>query len=442
METICAIATAPGGAIGIVRLSGDDAISLTEKILDRNLQEKVTYAHILDNGEILDEVIVTIFRQPHSYTGENTAEISCHGSPYILQRTMELLVAQGCKPARPGEFTQRAFLNHKMDLSRAEAVADLIAARSKAQQRMAMQQMRGNFSKSLSELRDQLLHITSLLELELDFSDHEDLEFADRSELIALAKTIEEKVSSLLNSFKLGNAIKHGVPVAIVGKTNAGKSTLLNALVGEERALVSDINGTTRDTIEDIVNIEGTLFRFIDTAGIRRTDDIVETMGIERTFQTIAKADIILWVIDAQDSKDVLKELEQQMRQHCDSKKLICVFNKTDLQTPQFIPKGINTVSISAKKNIGMDKLRDLLKVSTDIAPAEDVIVSNIRHYEALCEARTSLKRAQSGLINHLSGEFVSQDLRACIQSLSEIVGDITSQSVLNNIFSHFCIGK
>lgn len=442
METICAIATAPGGAIGIVRLSGDDAISLTEKILDRHLQEKVTYAHILDNGEILDEVIVTIFWQPHSYTGENTAEISCHGSPYILQRTMELLVAQGCKPAKPGEFTQRAFLNHKMDLSRAEAVADLIAARSKAQQRMAMQQMRGNFSKSLSELRDQLLHITSLLELELDFSDHEDLEFADRSELIALAKTIEEKVSSLLNSFKLGNAIKHGVPVAIVGKTNAGKSTLLNALVGEERALVSDINGTTRDTIEDIVNIEGTLFRFIDTAGIRRTDDIVETMGIERTFQTIAKADVILWVIDAQDSKDVLKELEQQMRQHCDSKKLICVFNKTDLQTPQFIPKGIDTVSISAKKNIGIEKLRDLLKVSTDIAPAEDVIVSNIRHYEALCEARTSLKRAQSGLINHLSGEFVSQDLRACIQSLSEIVGDITSQSVLNNIFSHFCIGK
>ena len=239
---------------------------------------------------------MTIFRQPHSYTGENTAEISCHGSPYILQRTMELLVAQGCKPARPGEFTQRAFLNHKMDLSRAEAVADLIAARSKAQQRMAMQQMRGNFSKSLSELRDQLLHITSLLELELDFSDHEDLEFADRSELIALAKTIEEKVSSLLKSFKLGNAIKHGVPVAIVGKTNAGKSTLLNALVGEERALVSDINGTTRDTIEDIVNIEGTLFRFIDTAGIRRTDDIVETMGIERTFQTIAKADIVLWL--------------------------------------------------------------------------------------------------------------------------------------------------
>lgn len=442
METICAIATAPGGAIGIVRLSGDDAISLTEKILDRNLQKKVTYAHILDNGEILDGVIVTIFRQPHSYTGENTAEISCHGSPYILQRTMELLIAQGCKPARPGEFTQRAFLNHKMDLSRAEAVADLIAARSKAQQRMAMQQMRGNFSKSLSELRDQLLHITSLLELELDFSDHEDLEFADRSELIALAKTIEEKVSSLLNSFKLGNAIKHGVPVAIVGKTNAGKSTLLNALVGEERALVSDINGTTRDTIEDIVNIAGTLFRFIDTAGIRRTDDIVETMGIERTFQTIAKADIVLWVIDAQDSKDVLKELEQQMRQHCDSKKLICVFNKTDLQFPQFIPKGIDTISISAKMNIGMDKLRDLLKVSTDTAPAEDVIVSNIRHYEALCEARTSLKRAQSGLINHLSGEFVSQDLRACIQSLSEIVGDITSQSVLNNIFSHFCIGK
>ena len=432
METICAIATAPGGAIGIVRLSGDDAISLTEKILDRHLQEKVTYAHILDNGEILDEVIVTIFRQPHSYTGENTAEISCHGSPYILQRTMELLVAQGCKPARPGEFTQRAFLNHKMDLSRAEAVADLIAARSKAQQRMAMQQMRGNFSKSLSELRDQLLHITSLLELELDFSDHEDLEFADRSELIALAKTIEEKVSSLLNSFKLGNAIKHGVPVAIVGKTNAGKSTLLNALVGEERALVSDINGTTRDTI----------FRFIDTAGIRRTDDIVETMGIERTFQTIVKADIVLWIIDAQDSKDVLKELEEQMRQHCDSKKLICVFNKTDLQFPQFIPEGIDSVSISAKMNIGMDKLRDLLKVSTDIVPAEDVIISNIRHYEALCEAKNSLERAQSGLINHLSGEFVSQDLRACIQSLSEIVGDITSQSVLNNIFSHFCIGK
>ena len=243
METICAIATAPGGAIGIVRLSGDDAINFTERILDRNLLEKVTYAHILDNGEILDEVIVTIFRQPYSYTGENLAEISCHGSPYILQRTMEILIELGCKLAKPGEFTQRAFLNHKMDLSRAEAVADLIAATSKAQQRMAMQQMRGDFSKSLGELRDQLLHITSLLELELDFSDHEDLKFADRSELIALTKTIERKVDSLLNSFKLGNAIKHGVPVAIVGKTNAGKSTLLNALLGEERAWSAMLTG-------------------------------------------------------------------------------------------------------------------------------------------------------------------------------------------------------
>ena len=458
-DTICAISTAQGGAIGVIRVSGPEAIDAASRIFTpmhgKPLHERPHYTltfgkiHAAD-GEVIDEVLVSLFRAPHSYTGEDSVEFSCHGSTYILQQVMSRLLENGCRLAQPGEYTQRAFLNGKMDLSQAEAVADLIASTSAATHRLAMNQMRGGFSKELSTLRDKLLHLTSLMELELDFSDHEELEFADRSELSQIASDIERTVSRLAHSFSVGNAIKNGVPVAIIGETNVGKSTLLNALLGEERAIVSDIHGTTRDVIEDTVNLRGITFRFIDTAGIRQTTDVVESIGIERTFQKMNQADIVLWMIDSADSESIIQNSE--FRNAVSNKRLLLLFNKSDQITPEqrealeqaFADIDAPKLFISAKSRTGLEELETLL-VNTAALPEisqNDVIVTNIRHYEALVRALESIHRVQDGLQTGLSGDFISQDLRECIHHLSDIVGEVSTDSVLQNIFKHFCIGK
>jgi tRNA modification GTPase len=381
----------------------------------------VCYGHIRDGAEVVDECMVSVFKAPHSYTGEDSAEISCHGSRYILNKVLELLVQNGCRMAEPGEYTMRAYLNGKMDLSQAEAVADLIASTNKATHQMAMSQLRGGISTELSRLREQLLKLTSLLELELDFSDHEDLEFADRSELLALAQQTDVHISRLAESFHAGNALKNGIPVAIVGAPNVGKSTLLNALVGEERAIVSDIQGTTRDAIEDTIQLGGITFRFIDTAGIRHTDDQIELMGIDRSIAAAQRAQIILMMTQPGTPYPDIPVRDDQT--------LIRIENKTE--------------HFQAKYGEGLDQLRQQLIDAAPKTSDNDVIVTNARHYEALCRAHSHLLRVINGLQQQMSGDLLSEDLRQTLDTLAEITGgQITPNEVLGNIFSHFCVGK
>lgn len=456
-ETICALATAPGGALGIIRISGPQSLEILSRIFTKDLSDArpntIHYGHIVEHSadsatvsqHPIDEVLVSVFRAPHSYTGEDSAEISCHGSRYILNKVLELLIHNGCRMANPGEYTQRAYLNGKLDLSQAEAVADLIASTNQASHQLAISQLRGGISTELSRLREQLLRLTSLLELELDFSDHEDLEFADRTELLQLTNKIENRIATLAHSFETGQAIKQGVPVAIVGKTNVGKSTLLNRLLKDERAIVSDIHGTTRDTIEDTIDINGITFRFIDTAGIRQTTDQIEQIGISRTYQTIDRARIILWIIDALPSTTEQEDIEAR----CQGKSLIIVCNKSDkgvtVANATFNIRYSAFLQISAKTGQGIDDLETAIYQAANIPDLSenDVIINNARHYEALQRAHTSIIHVLEGLHNELSADLLSEDLRQTLDILAEITGEqITPQETLNNIFQHFCVGK
>ncbi len=472
-ECICALATPAGGAIGIIRLSGKNAITITDKIFQsansKSLEEAkpytLHYGEIKDkDGNTIDDVLVSVFRAPHSYTGENSTEISCHGSRYILQQILHRFTEVGCRQAEPGEYTRRAYLNGKMDLSQAEAVADLIASTNKATHKMALSQLKGHFSNELSLLREKLLKMTSLLELELDFSDHEELEFADRSELQALAEEINHKITTLAHSFETGNALKQGVAVAIVGKTNVGKSTLLNRLLHEEKAIVSDIHGTTRDVIEDTTLIDGITFRFIDTAGIRKTDDVVENIGIERTFQKMEEAKIVIWLLDEQPSASEIEEMKLKNQ----GKKLLVVFNKMDklendkLAFDKFTHSCGSDSSeseasegdssepeaplfISARTGENVSSLEQALVKAADIPEIteNDVIITSARHYEALLRAHNSLSRVLESMEMGMSGDIIAEDLKMVLEELGEITGgQISSQETLNNIFKHFCIGK
>ena len=463
MSTIAAIATAPGGAIGIIRVSGTEAINIVNSVFSKDILDAKGYSlhygqitntsplgEIERGPHIIDDVLVSVFRSPHSYTGEDSIEISCHGSRYILETILSLLIEKGCLLAQPGEFTQRAFLNGKMDLTQAEAVADLIASSNASQHRIAINQMRGGITSRLHELRDKLLHLTSLLELELDFSDHEELEFADRSELEDVALSIKQEITKLLESFSAGNAIKNGIPVAIIGAPNVGKSTLLNALLGDDRAIVSDIQGTTRDLIEDTITIEGRLFRFIDTAGIRHTDDTIENLGIERSLKAAKKARIIILMRDDEHDYPELPQPSALSPQPSDPQPSALSHQPSDPQPSVLSPQPSVIIRIHNKSDnfqalngIGIDELKQKLVYS---APSnDDAVVVNQRHKEALTMALADIQRAIAALKQGLSGDLVSEDLRLCIQHLADILGGegtITTPEVLANIFKHFCVGK
>ncbi|NLU30528.1 MAG: tRNA uridine-5-carboxymethylaminomethyl(34) synthesis GTPase MnmE [Bacteroidales bacterium] len=459
-DIICAVSTPPGmGAIAVIRLSGEGSIAVTDTLFVSPSGKKlagakantVLFGQIVFNNEVTDEVLVTVFRAPHSFTGEESVEISCHGSVYIQQKIVEALIARGVRLAQPGEFTRRAFGNGKFDLSQAEAVADLIASASQASHRVAMNQMRGGFAGKLAELRDKLLQFVSLVELELDFPE-EDVEFANRQKLYELTEEIEREIDKLARSFQLGNAIKNGIPVAIIGETNAGKSTLLNLLLNEEKAIVSDIHGTTRDVIEDTVNISGVSFRFIDTAGIRHTTDTIETMGIERTFQKIGQASIVLWMIDLTTPVEKIESLAESIVPKLADKHVLLLFNKADLlpdaervEKEHILPElKAERLFISAKKQQNTDVLQQLLLKAAAIPQIgeHDVIVTNLRHYEALVKALEAVRRVKEGLEIGISSDFISQDIRECMFFLGEITGQISTDEILGNIFSKFCIGK
>ena len=456
MSTICAISTAPGvGGIAVIRVSGKEAVAMSDKLFKPKAATKqlltlpaysLTFGDLINptNGEVLDEVMVSLYRAPHSFTGEDVVEIACHGSLYLQQEILKLLLSEGATLAQPGEFTRRAFQNGRMDLSQAEAVADLIAAQSAAANRLAMQQMRGGFSMELQKLREQLLHFTSLVELELDFSE-EEVEFADREQLRQLADTIATMLEKLTRSFSLGNAIKNGIPVAIVGETNVGKSTLLNLLLNEERALVSDIHGTTRDTVEDTVNLNGTLFRFIDTAGIRNTEDTVENMGIERTYQKIEQAQIILWLVDCTDVTEHIEWLAERILKRAGNKKVILVLNKIDKISAEerdildtiFTTYPFERVYLSAKQRLNVEHLQEALINAAQLPEnsENDVVVTNLRHYEAVMHALENIQRVQEGLQANISGDLLSRGIRACMDYLGEITRQMSKYEILGKYF-------
>lgn len=466
--TIVAPATTPGtGAITIIRVSGPQAFSVCDSVVTLRYGKvvdaegySVHYGIVYSGQDVLDEVLVTVFRAPHSYTGEDSVEISCHASSYIASELLRLLVDAGASYAEPGEFTQRAFLNGKMDLAQAEAVADVISSTSSAAHRVALNQLRGGFSSELQQMRGELLDMTSLMELELDFSE-DDVEFADRARLSSLLDSVLKHIGKLTDSFRLGNAVKNGVPVAIVGAANSGKSTLLNALLGEDRAIVSDVAGTTRDTIEETFNLDGVLFRFIDTAGLRESSDVVERIGIERTFRKISEADIVLCVLDlASDSVDLLNNVKT-LAHAVDfvKQKVIFLMNKADFVGDKVLNKNvsalndfiscldfqIDTLVMSAKTGMGLDHLKKLLvDFEKDLVSNTDsTLITNLRHYEALTRAASALQAVRSGLTTSLPTDLVAEDLRTALSALSEILGSsITPQETLENIFKNFCIGK
>jgi len=460
-STICAISTPPGiGGIAIIRLSGKEAVPIVEKIFkspasDKKLSNQrantLHFGTIKSGDDLIDEVVVSLFKSPHSFTGEDIVEISCHGSVYIQQLILQLLISNGARLARPGEFTQRAFLNGKMDLSQAEAVADLIASGNAAAHKLSITQMRGGYSREINQLRDELLRFAALVELELDFSE-EDVEFADRSALIELSTRIAMLLKKLTESFRLGNVIKNGIPVAIIGETNVGKSTLLNALLNEDKAIVSDIHGTTRDVIEDVVNIDGTLFRFSDTAGIRETTDVIESMGIERSYNQLMKAEIVLLVTDISGPVDPILDRILKIRKKIADQQLIIIANKVDIASAEAQTKlsgftlkpNEKLVFIAAKSRANLDELIQLMKRAVDfdsIGP-EEIIVSNVRHYEALMLAFSAIEMVVQGLKTGISGDFLAQDIRECLHYLGEITGEISTDEILGHIFKHFCIGK
>ena len=447
MSTICAISTPYGtGGIAVIRVSGEEAVTIADRLFEGRVSlvkvqgGSVHFGRIQRNNEVLDEVLCSVFLAPHSFTGENTVEIACHGSLYIQQTLLQWLVDEGCRMAQPGEFTQRAFLNGKMDLAQAESVADLIASQSKAEKDLALSQLRGSVSGELAHLRERLLHFTSLVELELDFADHEELEFADRNELTLLADEIEQKLAALLASFRTGNAIRNGISVAIIGAPNVGKSTLLNALLGEQRAIVSDIQGTTRDTIEDTLVLDGILFRLIDTAGLRESSDTIENMGMERSRKAAEQAQIIIHVSDdVRCMKDDVRWMSEGMKGT-----VIEVLNKIDLVEGVSLEGETNgsRLPVSAKNGEIEPLKKELVRVARANMQPSAVMLSNARHYEAIQRAHEAIERVQQGLKDALSGELLSMDLQDCLNALGEVTGQITNQEVLSNIFSKFCIGK
>lgn len=458
-DTIVALATPSGaGAIAIIRLSGKDAISIAEQqfksVSGKHLSKQKTHTihlgHIVDDTITLDEVLVSVFKNPNSYTGEDVVEISCHGSNYIQQEIIQLFLRKGCRMANAGEFTLRAFLNGKLDLSQAEAVADLIASDNAASHQIAMQQMRGGFSSEIAKLREELLNFASLIELELDFAE-EDVEFADRTQFKELIERITFVLKRLIDSFAVGNVIKNGIPVAIVGEPNVGKSTLLNALLNEERAIVSDIAGTTRDTIEDEITIGGIGFRFIDTAGIRETEDVVESIGIRKTFEKIDQAQVVIYLFDATDFETESSRFKveiEKIKNKYPQKPLLIIANKVDKLDNSFTVnireefEGIKL--LSAKNGVGVDELKDSLLsfVNTGSLRNNDTIVTNSRHYDALLKAFEEVQKVKEGLETNLSGDLLAIDIRQALYHFGEITGEITNDDLLGNIFANFCIGK